>query len=280
MSPAVWPRIRKMLFCFLFGLPLQVFSQSDSTSVSVSDSLAVPVRNIPNTAFGVGEVLTFDIRWGFISVGSAGMSIKGIVHKENRPCFELEATASSNKTLSALYPVNDLFLSYLDTASMLPCEYYKNQNEGDYHFDQHTIFHQRENIVYTWGKRTQKKGTVEKESTFVVPPFIFDVLSAFYYTRAQNLAVGDVFTMNNIDNNTLAGIRVRVLKQEQVSVAAGTFDCLVIEPQMGGIGLFKKKGKLRVWITRDSSQMPVLFKSKITIGSIVGELVAFEAGLR
>jgi hypothetical protein len=239
-----------------------------------------PIQKLPNKAFGVGEILRFSINWGFINVGSAVMKIKGIKIKKNRPCFEIEATARSNKAISTLYPVRDRFLSYLDTTALIPHEYFKYQNEGSYHFDQHTVFDQKNKTVKTWGKRTKKKKVTIKDSSFQVPPLIYDVISAFYFTRIKDLKKGTSFILNNIDNNKLAKIQVKVLKRDKIKVGAGKFNCVVVEPQMSGIGLFKKKGKLRVWLTDDVYKMPVMFKSKITIGSIKGKLESFKRGKR
>ena len=41
-----------------------------------------------------------------------------------------------------------------------------------------------------------------------------------------------------------------------------------IEPLLRAGGIFKNKGRLVVWITDDERRMPVLMKSKVTIGSI------------
>ena len=73
-------------------------------------------------------------------------------------------------------------------------------------------------------------------------------------------------------------LEVRVLREETVTVEAGTFDCLVVEPITQSVGLFKHEGNLTVWLTNDRLRMPVLMKSKLLFGSISVELTDFELG--
>jgi len=44
------------------------------------------------------------------------------------------------------------------------------------------------------------------------------------------------------------------------------------------VGVFKHKGKLKVWLTDDRLKMPVLMKSKILVGSITAELTDYRLG--
>lgn len=73
-------------------------------------------------------------------------------------------------------------------------------------------------------------------------------------------------------------MEVKVYRTERVTVAAGTFDCLVVEPMTSSVGVFKNEGRLTVWLTNDRLRMPVLMKSKVLVGSISAELTDFSLG--
>ena len=63
------------------------------------------------------------------------------------------------------------------------------------------------------------------------------------------------------------------------SVPAGKFDTYKVEPSTEGIGgVFKKDkdAKIHLWLTADERRLPVKVKSKVVVGSFVGELVAVE----
>ena len=93
-----------------------------------------------------------------------------------------------------------------------------------------------------------------------------------YYTERQS-----VF-FDNFTDGELYPLEVKVLEKETITVEAGTFDCLVLEPLTKSVGVFKHEGRLTVWLTDDRLRMPILMKSKIVVGSVVAELTDFELG--
>jgi hypothetical protein len=68
-----------------------------------------------------------------------------------------------------------------------------------------------------------------------------------------------------------------VIKKETLKLAIGTYDTYLIEPEIkhvGGVFEKSKNAKIQVWVTADKRRMPVKIKSKVVIGSFVGELVS------
>ena len=49
---------------------------------------------------------------------------------------------------------------------------------------------------------------------------------------------------------------------------AGDFDCYHVRPFLKYEGIFRQKGDVDIWLTKDDNKMPVLVKSKIVIGTI------------
>jgi hypothetical protein len=89
----------------------------------------------------------------------------------------------------------------------------------------------------------------------------------------MDLQVGrSVYIENHADKKNYP-LEIRVLRRETVTVDAGRYDCLVVEPLMRTSGLFRQKGRLTVWLTDDERRIPVLMKSKVIIGSISAELI-------
>ena len=72
---------------------------------------------------------------------------------------------------------------------------------------------------------------------------------------------------------------LRIIGEETVSVPAGTFETLVLEPDLQNVeGVFSKKqrAKIILWVTNDERRLLVQMKSKAIVGSFVAELVAVE----
>lgn len=104
------------------------------------------------------------------------------------------------------------------------------------------------------------------------PPFSRDVLASFYYIRTQELEVGKIFHLVNHDNKKVYNLEIHVYPREIAETAAGNFNCFVVEPFLKGEGIFKQKGKLRVWMTDDKFKIPVQMKSEVAVGHITTEL--------
>jgi len=105
-----------------------------------------------------------------------------------------------------------------------------------------------------------------------------DILSAFYYVRTLNLEPGDTIPLPYHDNGGNYPIKVIVHRRDTVSVPAGRFACLVVEPIIATPGLFQRKGRMFLWITDDEKKMPVMMVSKIPIGSVVAKLLEYKLG--
>jgi hypothetical protein len=238
-------------------------SENNPEIGSISDSLN---RNLENLSFGVGEQLEFDIKYGFIRAGAATMSVERLIEYENRPCFLITSVAQSNSFFSTFYKVEDRIETILDANGLFSWRFEKNLNEGKYHARRIIIFDQRQQKAYY------------NQDTVDVPLFVQDALSVFYYVRTQDLEVGKSVFINNYNDGKLFNLEVKVVEKEKVTVAAGTFECYVVEPLMNSVGVFKHEGQLKVWLTDDRLRLPVLMKSKVLVGSISAELTDYQLG--
>jgi hypothetical protein len=227
-------------------------------------------RVITNRAFGVGERLVFSVGWEFINAGKAVMEIPDIVRLDGRKCYHLVSTAKSNSVFSVFFKVDDKVESFMDVHGLYSLRYDKHLREGKFRSDVSMVFDQEKHLaIYDAGK-----------DTFQVADYVQDVLSAFYFVRTQELAVGQSLFVENHTDKKNYPLEVKVLRREKVKVQAGEFQCLVVEPILQTAGIFEQKGTLTVWLTDDEVKMPVLMKSKVVIGSIVTELTSYQLGER
>ena len=232
----------------------------------VVDSLDPIGRVIDNLAFGVGEKLEFEVKYGFISAGTASMEVARLIDYQGRPCYQIISLANSNSFFSSVYNVEDRVESIVDATGLFPWRFDKRLREGSYRSDRQYDIDQRNHTV------------VYKDSTFTVPSFVQDALSTLYFVRTQPLEVGKSFYLDNFIDGKQYHLEARVLERETVEVEAGSFDCFVVEPITQSVGLFKHEGKLKVWLTADRLRMPVLMKSKVIVGSIAVELTDYKLG--
>jgi len=213
--------------------------------------------------FGVGERLKFEIKYGFISAGTATLGIPETVTERGYECYRVVSVAESNSFFSAFFRVRDVAESYLDTRELVPRRFEKRLREGDFRAHDVVLFdHDRHVALYP------------KRGDRLVPISVGaqDILSSLYYVRMMDLTVGrSTFIENHADRKNYP-LEIKVLRKERVKVPVGRFDCLVVEPVMRGAGLFSHQGRLTVWLTDDAARIPVLMKSKIMVGSITAVL--------
>jgi hypothetical protein len=261
------------------GMKTQPSLQADSSKVSIDTTdvgdvyFALPVdsswwhRDLQNLAFGVGERLEFDVKYGKLPAGSAVMEIPETVTYDNRICFRITSTANSNSIVSVFYKVRDSVETIVDTDGIFPRRFSKKLREGGYRIDRTTIIDQKEHLAITGN------------DTIPTYAFVQDPLSSLYFIRTQELVPGkDVFIDNHTDKKNYP-LKVIVRKKEHVKVPAGEFDCIMIEPVMRAEGIFKAKGNIRIWLTDDQYKMPVMMKSEVYfLGSISAQLSKYDRG--
>jgi hypothetical protein len=86
------------------------------------------------------------------------------------------------------------------------------------------------------------------------------------------MKVGEFVMLNNFHKDKAYDLRVKFLGRQELDVAAGTFNTLVVEPLIMEGGLFKAEGRIVIWLTDDERKMPIRVNTKVVIGSIDVEL--------
>lgn len=217
--------------------------------------------------FGPGETMVFSIGYGVIDAGEAIVEIVGLTQYQGKTCYQIQSKANSNRFFSSVYKVRDKIISYMDVETLYSRYFYKRLREGDYKKSVEISFdHENEVARYANGNNYP--------TTFGVQ----DVLSAGYFVRTLDLENDTVFDVPAHSSRKTYDLKVFVRGKETVEVAAGTFDCFVVEPVMQGEGLFKHEGKLTIYLSDDKYRVPVLIKTKVPVGSITVELKQYQPG--
>ncbi|RKY83832.1 DUF3108 domain-containing protein, partial [candidate division KSB1 bacterium] len=115
-----------------------------------------------------------------------------------------------------------------------------------------------------------------KKDTTSVPIYIQDILSIFYFIRTQNLKLNSEIEIPNFDNGKVFNVKFKVQRIENISVDAGKFNCIVLEPSLNSKGKVKPKGTMTLWLTNDKKKIPVLIKTRIKAGTMTAKLKKIE----
>lgn len=218
--------------------------------------------------FYPGEKLTFELKWSFLSVGEATLEILPVRTINATPSYHFKLTAKTYPFIDLFYKIRDRIDAFADTDMTHSVFYKKAQLEGSTH---------RDIVVdFDWHKKVARYSNFGKDKIEI--PLLngaFDPLSAFYYVRTLDMAVGKVIERPVTDGKKSVVGRVRIVKRESIVIAKQKYDTFLIEPELkhvGGVFEKSKNAKIRVWVTADRWKIPVKLQSKVVVGSFTGTL--------
>lgn len=226
-----------------------------------------------NSIITDGERLTFNIKYGVISAAEATLSVNSST-LDDKPVWLIASNAKTYSFFDAMFKVRDTVQSWWEKDNLHSLRFSKRLNEGKYrqyrvhHYDQanHTSVYQRWNF---------KKG-VFRTKTITIPANTQDILSAFYYTRQQELAPGKTVLIDVTTDGQSYKTAVVVHRRETIDSIFGKKRCLVIEPKLRGEAVFKQSGKILIWVTDDEYKVPLKMTSEITFGHFTALLKSAE----
>ena len=222
--------------------------------------------------FYPGEKLTFQLKWTFIPAGEAVLEVLPIETIEGVKAYHFLLTAKSNSFIDHFYKVRDKIDAYTDIEMTHSILYKKKQQEGKTN---------RDIVVnFDWNNNKAVYSTLnETRPPIDILPGSFDPLSAFFFVRFIDLQKKSAIERPVTDGKKCIIGKAAVIKREAVELASGTYDTFLIEPEIehvGGVFEKSKDAKIQVWVTADHRRIPVKLKSKVVVGSFVGELVSAE----
>jgi hypothetical protein len=249
---------------------LLIFAGTITAHVSTADPAEkqADLRTQTNTAFTTGEKLTFDINYGFVTAGQAVMAVGGYKYLNGRKTYEINTYASSTETFDKVFKVRDKYSTFLDVAGIFPHRFEQRVREGKYSKDYQAFFDHEE-----------KKAEASDGKKYSIPPYVHDILSAFYYVRTIDLTKykkGQKIQLQNFYNGKVHPLDVLVLGRQKIEVDAGKFDCIVLEPLVVEGGLFKNEGSIKVWLSNDENKIPIKMSTKVVVGNIDVILTKYE----
>lgn len=180
---------------------------------------------------------------------------------QGRPTYRFEMSAVSNAFLSKFFLVRDTIVSWIDPKSFRSLRFEKHTVEGKRVKDELTEFDYEKKVVRSEGE------------VFPLEEATLDSLSSVYYVRTLSLE-GDKPIEFQVFSGQPRALVVELKGRETVSVPAGSFQTIRVEPRSTGTGLMGKN--LVLWLTDDVRKIPVQLRSKLKVGTLVGKLKSIE----
>lgn len=244
---------------FLFSAALLLASAATRAPAQSSDG--EPRRN----AYGVGESLIYDVKFGFLNVGTARMDVVGIDTVRGRRAWhtKLEITGGIPG-----YRVHEVLESWIDVETENSLRHVNESAEGSRE-RRYTYEIMPERGVYRENDKPEKP-TVEHP---------LDDGAFLYFVRNQPLVLGKSYDFPRYFIPDRNPVTVIVERAERVEVPAGPFDTIVLRPIIKARGVFSKNGRAELWLTNDERRLMVRMETHLAFGTISLRLREFTQGM-
>lgn len=234
---------------------LLAFAAAAPTAFALQDGASAPATaGRAVVPFGVGERMTYRVRLGIVGdVGNGLLEVEGI---DTVRGFETYAMRFRLQGGIAFAKVDDDFRSWVDTRSLFSHRFKQDQKEVKYERHRTIDFFPEE----------RRWATIDGNDKGVLPTAEpLDDVSFLYFLRTLPLEVGKTYTFNRYFKEDGNPVTVKVLRKQKVTVPAGTFNTIVVQPIIKTKGLFSEGGKAEIYFTDDSQRILVQLKSKVKI---------------
>lgn len=111
-----------------------------------------------------------------------------------------------------------------------------------------------------------------------VPPCVHDELAALARLRTMELEPGQVLELPVSNGKKSVSARIEVQKREQINTVSGKYDTIRCEAFLFKNILYKRNGRMFIWLTDDERRLPVRIRVRFRfyIGTVTLELVKEE----
>lgn len=241
--------------------------------------LSQEVRTVKNEAFKSGEILKYRVYYdafltGEVNAGTAVLQVDKEIKKiAGRDVFHIKGVGKSKGAFNLFFKVEDYYETFMDTQMLAPWLFIRRVSEGGYTASQDVIYNQYKNQAYFKDNKRKKSSTVE------TPPYIHDIISAFYYARTLDFSkakINDEFPVQFMFDDSVYTSKIVFLGVENIKVSAGTFRCLKFKPMVLTGNVFSDPYPLTLYITDDKNRVPIFAVSSILVGKVKLEITDFE----
>lgn len=222
--------------------------------------------NVATVPFAVGEELTYKATFGGIPAGKARMRVDGIELVRGRPAYHVVFSVDGG---IPLFRVHDRYESWIDVETLASLRHKQVISEGRY---KRTTNYE----IYPENGQYQKQG--DSLCASVSNPL--DDGSFIYAVRTAGIQVGETRRDDRYFRPDKNPVVLTGVRQDTITVGAGTFATTVVRPTIRTSGIFSENGQAHVWFTDDVNRYPVQVKAKFARFSLTLSLQSVERGVQ
>ena len=214
--------------------------------------------------FPFPEKLNYRVEWRLITAGAATLELTHATPENWLSTLTIESAG----VIARLYKVLDKYKVSSDAKfclSSAELEAQENKRHMITHTevakDQHTLRYEEKDLV--------KNTTAQKD--LEVSPCTREVTGALASLRLTNLEPGKSITLPITDGKKVVNARIESQAREVLNFDGKKYETVRYEAFLFDNVLYRRKGRLFIWITEDEERLPVQFR--IQLGFPIGNVM-------
>lgn len=237
--------------------------------VLFSDVPSAPARQQPanSSKFPYPEKLFYRVEWRLITAGSITVDLSRDTSENWQTNLHLESAG----WVSRLYKVLDNYRA-LNNSKFCGASSYLDAEEGKRHIITRLTF---ENNVHkvNYDERDLVKNSSEKKELDIAP-CTYEITGALASLRGMDLPPGKWATFPITDGKKVAQGKIEAQAKENLNIGGKDYSTVRYEAFLFNNVLYKRKGRLLIWMTNDSDRLPVQFRLILgfPVGTVTVEL--------
>ena len=229
-------------------------------------------REAPKPAqFPYPEKLSYRVEWRLVTAGTATVQLS----HSSPDDWQLDLKLQSAGMVNRLYKVSDTY-HVVSNEHFCPSTLVLDAQEGNRHRLTRLNFKNSQRQV-EYDERDLLNNTTVKR-VLDIAPCTHDIVGALAAIRAMHLDPGKSGTVPITDGKKMVNARVDAQSRENVTVRGKSYHTVRYEAFLFDNVLYKRKGRLLIWLTDDADHTPVQFRFQMgfPIGTISLELDNWE----
>ena len=240
-----------LLSCYVIALPLTI-----GFSLSAQDSLK-------SYKFPFPEKLTYQVEWRLVMAGTATVSLS----RAGSEIWQTNLDIQSAGLVTRLYRVLDTYRLTSDSKFCSASSVLEAQ-EGKRHTITRLAFEVNRSVVRYEERDLVKNSNNQNELS--VPPCTREIVGALAALRTAPIEPGKSATFSVTNGKKVANARIEAQGRESVALNGKTYQTVRYEAFIFDNVVYKRKGRLFIWISDDGERIPVQFK--LQLGFPIGNI--------
>jgi hypothetical protein len=226
--------------------------------------LAVAQQRPPEAArFPYPEKLSYRVEWRLVTAGTATVQLS----HPSPDHWQLELDLESAGMVNRLYRVLDRY-KVISNDHFCASDSVLDAQEGNRHRLTRLTFESSRHKAQYEERDLTNNATFKR--VLDVAPCTHDIAGALAAMRLMNVELGQSGTLPITDGKKMVNARFEARSRENVAIAGKTYHTIRYEAFLFDNVLYKRKGRLFIWLTDDADRTPVQLRFQLgfPIGTI------------